>query len=107
LQAALAVANKFARFALCGMISVYNSTTPSVAPRNLMQAVIKNIRMQGFIVMNYSHLEEQFLRDVTAWYKDGKLTLAETVYEGIDHSLEALFGLFSGENLGRMLVKLS
>jgi NADPH-dependent curcumin reductase CurA len=107
LQAALAVANKYARFALCGMISVYNSTTPSAAPRNLMQAVIKNIRMQGFIVMNYAHMEEQFLRDVTAWYKAGKLTLAETVYEGIDHALEALFGLFSGENLGRMLVKLS
>lgn len=107
LQAALAVANKFARFALCGMISVYNATTPSVAPRNLMQAVIKNIRMQGFIVMNYPHLEEQFLRDVTEWYKAGQINLAETVYDGIDHALDALFGLFSGENLGRMLVKLS
>lgn len=107
LQAALAVANKFARFALCGMISTYNATTPSAAPRNIMQAVIKNIRMQGFIVMNYAHMEEQFLRDVTAWYQQGKLSLAETVYDGVDHALDALFGLFSGENLGRMLVKLS
>ncbi len=107
LQAALAVANKFARFALCGMISTYNSTEPSAAPRNIMQAVIKNIRMQGFIVMNYAHMEEQFLRDVTGWYQAGQLNLAETVHEGIDHALDALFGLFSGENLGRMLVKLA
>ena len=107
LQAALAVANKFARFALCGMISTYNATEPSSAPRNIMQAVIKNIRMQGFIVMNYAHMEQQFLRDVTEWYKAGKLSLAETVYDGIDHGLDALFGLFSGENLGRALVKLS
>jgi|CXWL01.1.fsa_nt_gi NADPH-dependent curcumin reductase CurA len=106
LQAALAVANHHARFALCGMISVYNSTEPSTAPRNLMQAVIKSIRMQGFIALNYMHLEEQFLRDVTAWHKVGKLTLAETVHAGVDHSLDAFFGLFSGDNLGRMLVKL-
>jgi NADPH-dependent curcumin reductase CurA len=107
LQAALAVANFHARFALCGMISVYNSTEPTPAPRNLVQAVVKSIRMQGYIVLNYMHLEEQFLRDVTAWYKAGKIEIQETVYEGIDHSLDAFFGLFSGENLGRMLVKLS
>lgn len=107
LQAALAVANFHARFALCGMISVYNSTEPTSAPRNLVQAVVKSIRMQGFIVLNYMHLEEQFLRDVTAWYQAGKLDLAETVYEGIDHALDAFFGLFSGDNLGRTLVKLA
>jgi NADPH-dependent curcumin reductase CurA len=106
LQAALAVANKYARFALCGMISTYNSTQPSAAPRNIMQAVIKNIRMQGFIVLNYAHMEERFLRDVTVWYKQGKLSLSETVYDGIENSLDALFGLFTGDNLGRMLVKL-
>jgi NADPH-dependent curcumin reductase CurA len=107
LQAALAVANRFAHFALCGMISVYNATEPAAAPRNLMQAVVKSIRMQGFIASHYAHFEEQFLRDVTAWYSEGSLNLAETVYEGIDKSLDALFGLFTGENLGRMLVKLS
>lgn len=107
LQAALAVANKFARFALCGMISTYNSTEPPVAPRNLMQVVIKNIRMQGFITLNYvERLEDQFLREVSAWYAAGQIRETETVYEGIDHALEALFGLFSGENIGRMLVKL-
>jgi NADPH-dependent curcumin reductase CurA len=42
------------------------------------------------------------LRDVTAWYKEGKLNLAETAYDGIDHALDALFS----QNLRRMLVKL-
>ncbi len=107
LQAALAVANQNARFALCGMISVYNSTEPSAAPRNLMQAVIKSLRLQGFIALNYMHLEDAFLRDVTQWHREGKLSLAETVHEGIDHSLDAFFGLFTGENFGRMLVKLA
>jgi hypothetical protein len=107
LQAALAVANPFARFALCGMISVYNSTEPAAAPRNLMQAVVKSIRMQGFIALNYMHIEERFLKDVTAWYQAGQLNMAETVHGGIENALDALFGLFAGENLGRMLVKLA
>ncbi|HYE51343.1 MAG TPA: NADP-dependent oxidoreductase [Azospirillaceae bacterium] len=107
LQAALAVANPFARFALCGMISTYNATEPPTAPRNLMQAVVKSLRLQGFIALNYLHLEEALLREVTAWHREGRLRSAETVFVGIDHALDAFFGLFRGENLGRMLVKLA
>jgi NADPH-dependent curcumin reductase CurA len=107
LQAALAVANPFARFALCGMISTYNSTELVSAPRNLMQAVVKSLRLEGYIALNHLDLEPEFLADVTAWHEAGRLKPAETVLEGLDRSLDAFFGLFRGENLGRMLVRLS
>jgi NADPH-dependent curcumin reductase CurA len=107
LQAAIAIAKPFARFALCGMISQYNATEPSAAPRNLTQVVVKSLRLQGFIALNYLHLEPAFLADVTEWHRAGLLDSAETVHEGIDHALDAFFGLFKGENLGRMLVKLA
>ena len=106
LQAALAIANKRARFALCGMISQYNATTPSAAPRNLTQAVTKELRLEGFIALNHLHHEAQFLADVTAWHEAGQLTQAETVYDGIDRALDAFNGLFNGEGLGKMLVRL-
>jgi NADPH-dependent curcumin reductase CurA len=106
LQAALAIANPKARFALCGMISQYNATEPNAAPRNLMQAVVKSLRLQGFIALDYHHLEPALLRDVTSWYQAGSLAQAETVYEGVDHALDGFFGLFSGANLGRTLVRL-
>jgi NADPH-dependent curcumin reductase CurA len=107
LQAALSVANRHARFALCGMISQYNSTEPPAAPRNLIQAVVKGLRLEGFIALEYAHLEAALLRDVSAWYAAGLLRPAEAVYEGIERGLEAFFGLFSGDNLGRTLVKLT
>ncbi|WP_202842550.1 NADP-dependent oxidoreductase [Luteimonas saliphila] len=107
LHAALAIANAHARFALCGMISQYNTTDAPTAPRNLMQAVVKRIRMEGFIVLDHLHREREFLADVTGWYRDGLLKQAETVHAGIDHALDAFFGLFSGDNLGRMMVKLA
>jgi NADPH-dependent curcumin reductase CurA len=50
LEAALTAANRFARFALCGMISQYNVARMPAGPRNIMFAVGKSIRLEGFIV---------------------------------------------------------
>jgi hypothetical protein len=107
LQAALAVANPRARFAICGMISQYNLAEAPTVPRNLTQIMVKSIRMEGFIVLDYLDLEPQFLADVLAWHKAGQIKSAETVYDGLDHALDAFSGLFTGANLGRTLVKLS
>lgn len=107
LQAALAVAKPYARFALCGMISAYNATEPVAAPRNLVQAVVKSLRLQGFIALNHLDLETEFLAQVTAWHDQGLLRQAETVFNGLERAPEAFLGLFRGENLGRTLVQLA
>ncbi|WP_068086625.1 NADP-dependent oxidoreductase [Novosphingobium rosa] len=106
LQAALALANKHARFAICGMISQYNVTDAPTVPKNLTALMTKSIRMEGYIVLDHMDLEAQFLTDMTAWHKAGLIRQAETIHEGIDHALDAFHGLFSGDNLGRTLVKL-
>ena len=53
LDAALANAKTFGRFALCGMISEYNVASPQNGPRNLVLAVTKSLRLQGFVVLNH------------------------------------------------------
>jgi NADPH-dependent curcumin reductase CurA len=106
LQAALALANYKARFAICGMISQYNVTDAPTVPRNLTMMMTKSIRMEGYIVLDHMDLEPQFLADMTAWHEAGLIQQAETVYDGIERSLDAFWGLFSGDNLGRTLVKL-
>jgi hypothetical protein len=107
LEAALNSANLFARFAICGMISMYNATEPPPGPRNLAQLIGKNIRMEGFIVSHHFGMMPQFAEDLAAWVKSGKVTWKETVFEGIERAPDAFVGLFSGENLGKMLVKLA
>lgn len=106
LQAALALANKYARFAICGMISQYNVTDAPTVPKNLTMLMTKSIRMEGYIVLDHKDLEPQFLADMTRWHKDGLIREAETVHDGIENALSAFNGLFNGENLGRTLVKL-
>lgn len=106
LEAALNAANPFARFAICGMISIYNATRPEPGPSNLAQLIGKNIRMEGFIVSHHFDLMPTYIDELSGWVKDGKVTWKETVFEGIEKAPEAFLGLFSGENLGKMLVKL-
>jgi len=107
LDAAIANARPFARFALCGMISQYNSTGEMYGVKNLIQAVGKSLRLEGFIVSNsFQHLPE-FLKDMSGWIQDGKIQWKETIDEGIENAPGAFLKLFRGENTGKMLVKLS
>jgi NADPH-dependent curcumin reductase CurA len=106
LQAALALANPRARFAICGMISQYNITEAPTVPRNLTMIMTKSLRLEGFIVLDHMDLEPQFLADMKAWHADGLINQVETVHEGIEHSVDAFNGLFTGDNLGRTLVRL-
>ena len=107
LEAALTAANRFARFALCGMISQYNVAGMPAGPRNIMFAVGKSLRLEGFIVSNHFNLLPEFQKDMAGWIRDGKIAWKETVEHGIENAPAAFLKLFTGENLGKMLVKLA
>jgi NADPH-dependent curcumin reductase CurA len=106
LEAAINAARPFARFALCGMISQYNDTTPTPGPANLIQIVGKRLRLEGFIVSDHFGEMPAFLSDMAGWIKDGKITWRETVDQGVEAAPGACMKLFKGENVGKMLVKL-
>jgi NADPH-dependent curcumin reductase CurA len=63
--------------------------------------------LQGFIVSNYSHRFSEALAQLTKWLNEGKLKYTETIVEGFDNLPEAFLGLFSGKNLGKMVVKVN
>ncbi len=107
MEAALMAARPFGRFALCGMISQYNATDLGPGVRGLIMAVGKQLRLEGFIVSSHMDMQEPFIRDMSAWIAQGKVKWRETVEEGIERAPDAFLKLFKGENLGKMLVKLS
>jgi len=106
LEAALATMNDFGRVVACGMISTYNDARPSPGPRNLMHIVRKRICMQGFIVRDHQDLKDVFAEQMGSWIAEGKIKWRETVIDGLEHAPDAFIGLFKGENIGKMLVKL-
>eukprot|EP01037_Dinobryon_pediforme_P016641 gene16641-16823_t len=107
LEAAINAARPFARFAFCGMISQYNDTDPTPGPSNLIQIVGKRLRFEGFIVSDHFGEMPAFIADMAGWIKEGKITWRETIDDGVEAAPGAFMKLFKGENVGKMLVKLS
>ncbi|NYF54229.1 NADP-dependent oxidoreductase [Micromonospora purpureochromogenes] len=105
LEAAISAMNLHGRAAICGMIAQYNETEPPAAPRNLAMVIGKRLTLRGFLVSDHGNLREQFVRDVSGWLRDGKLSYDETIVDGIENAPEAFLGLLRGENLGKMLVR--
>ena len=106
LQAALNVMNHFGRIAACGMIATYNNSKPAPGPNNLMLIVGKKIRINGFIVFDHNDMRTQFLSDMESWVSEGKIKTKETIVEGLDNAVDAFLALFTGDNFGKMIVKL-
>lgn len=105
LDAALAHARPNARFAICGMIDVYNDAKPTEL-KYLARLIGNRIRMQGFIVSDFMARADEFYRDMAALLASGKLQAQETVHEGLEAAPGAFMGLFSGGNTGKMLVRI-
>jgi NADPH-dependent curcumin reductase CurA len=94
------------RIAVCGMIARYNSTGPIVGPANIVQVLIRRLKMQGFIVSDHFALIPAFRNEMAGWIKAGTITVQETVVEGLENAPSAFLGLFKGDNLGKMLVRI-
>jgi NADPH-dependent curcumin reductase CurA len=107
LEAALWALNDFGRIVACGSISGYNATEPLPGPRNAFLVVTKRLRWQGFIVSDHYDRFGDFARDMGAWIADGAIRWEETVYDGIEQATPAFIALFSGANLGKMIVRLA
>ncbi|MFG2438504.1 NADP-dependent oxidoreductase [Streptomyces sp. NPDC048508] len=106
LEAAIGSLNRDGRIAICGMISVYNSTEAVPGPKNLARLIQTRGRIQGFLVGDHYDLQQEFVQEVGGWVRSGELKYNETVVEGIENNLEAFFGVLRGDNTGKMIVKL-
>lgn len=106
LEAAISAMRPHGRAAICGMISQYNATEPTPAPRNLVQVIGKQLTLRGFLVGPHYDLFDTFAQEVGGWIASGELKFDETVVDGIDQTPAAFMGLLQGQNTGKMIVKL-
>lgn len=107
LDAALASMNTLGRVAVCGMISGYNNPGARTPVYNLSNIIYGRMNLRGFVATDFMHLRPQFETDMRQWLREGKIKWRETVLDGIAEAPHAMVGLMQGENIGKMLVKLS
>ncbi|MGN6531370.1 MAG: NADP-dependent oxidoreductase [Ginsengibacter sp.] len=97
--------NYYARIVLCGQISLYNATETPIGPRLGPLLVGKSALMQGFLVSDFKSKFSEGIQQLSQWIKAGALKYHETVIKGFDKLPESFTGLFSGKNIGKMIVK--
>lgn len=110
-EAAMPLLNTFARIPVCGLIAHYNQTELPPGPdrMSLLQGLIlrRSLKMQGFIVSNYRHRFPDFVRDMSGWLAEGKVRYREDMVDGLENAPTAFLGLFSGDNFGKLVVRVS
>lgn len=103
LNAAIENANTGARIILCGNISDYNSAKGFSAEE---KSAREDITMIGFDADTQYDIWPEFSQEMKQWITEGKIISRETIITGIENSPAAFIGLFTGDNIGKMLVKL-
>lgn len=104
-DAVLPFINKAARVIICGQISLYNLEKPDVGPRLQPYLLVKSALMQGFIITDYAPRFAEGVKQLGQWLSEGKMKYAENIVDGFENTPQAFLGLFSGENLGKQLVR--
>ena len=97
--------NNFGRMSICGQISQYNLVKPEPGPRLLGYVLVKQLKVEGFIVSRWAQRWPEGIAQMAKWLAEGKIQYREDVVEGFDNMARAFIGMLQGDNTGKMLVK--
>jgi NADPH-dependent curcumin reductase CurA len=107
LEAALANLARGARVVICGAISQYNVTGPVQGPRNYLSLLVQRATMKGMLVFDYADRYAHAVQEMAGWIAAGKLKSREHIVEGLETFPDTLLKLFTGENLGKLILKVA
>lgn len=105
LDTALTRLSMGARIVICGAISQYNSESGYQGPSNYMSLLVNRARMEGFVVFDYAKRYGEAAREMGGWLAQGQLKSREHVVEGLEKFHETFLRLFSGEKMGKLVLK--
>jgi NADPH-dependent curcumin reductase CurA len=106
LQQALLRMRMRGRVVCCGAISSYDGQGGAGMRGVPELLVVKRLRMEGFIVMDYFSRRAEAEAALMGWLADGSITNRVDIIDGLEHAPEALIGLLTGTNIGKRLVQL-
>ena len=97
--------NAHGRIIVCGMISDYTRAVPSPGP-NWIPIIKKRLNIQGFAMPDHFGQIPQLIEKITPYVMEGKIKYRAHVLEGLESAISGINLLFSGENKGKLIVKL-
>lgn len=105
LEIALSRLRMHARIVICGAISQYNNKTQVKGPSNYLSLLVNRASMTGMVVFDYADRYAEGAQILGGWLAQGKLKSREDVYEGIENFPQTYNRLFSGDKMGKLVLK--
>lgn len=97
--------NTHGRVVVCGMIADYAKAVPSPGP-NWIPMIKKRLTVQGFAMPDHFGEIPQLLGKLTPYVTSGKIKYRAHVIEGLESAITGLNMFFTGENQGKLMVKI-
>lgn len=107
LDAVLPLMNLHGRVALCGLISSYNASKPGPGPYGFPLVLLKRLTVQGFLILDYAPRFREAAVQLGEWVRAGKIKARDTIVEGLEQAPEAVNRLFTGDSMGKLLIRVS
>ena len=105
-DAVLRQINLHGRIAICGTAS-YASWDPwNSGPRPERILLVKRATMRGFLTTDFAAKYEEAIRNLADWIRAGKLKYREDIHEGLESAPASIKKLYSGENQGKLIIRL-
>jgi NADPH:quinone reductase len=104
-DAVFTLLNTFGRVSVCGQISQYNQQHIEPGPRLLGQILVRQLKVEGFIVTRFQERWPQGIAQMARWIQEGKIRYREDIVVGFENTPRAFIDMLQGKNTGKMLVK--
>lgn len=103
-----AVKDPGGRIAWVGAVAQYNDRdNPPAAPANLYDVVLRQLRLEGYLVKDHLDAREEYEDFVIPLIQNGTIPVEETITEGLESSVDALRSVLTGGNFGKQIVRLA
>jgi|TARA_B100001093_G_C25942412_1_gene641457 NADPH-dependent curcumin reductase CurA len=63
------------------------------------------LKIQGFIILDYLERFPEANKAILEWMSEGKIKVRLDVQEGLESALEGVKKLYTGENIGKLMVR--
>jgi len=107
LDACLKQMNLNGRVPTCGLISQYNATGEVPGPVNYPMILMQRLKVQGFIVLDFASRYPEAIGALTQWMGEGRIKVRQDVVDGLENALMTLKKLYTGENTGKLLIRVA
>jgi NADPH-dependent curcumin reductase CurA len=97
--------NHYGRIAVCGLLADYTGGGRT-SPREFDQVLMRRLRIEGFFSPDFMHEGPALTRRLRDWTEAGALVMPYDVTQGLENTLTAYAKLFTGGNIGKVIVEL-